>query len=129
MKKIRSTILATGLLASVAVTWASTLWVGSYVSINNATFDSPTNAVAAVNITLPTFAVVVSNNLARTSDVVVYHDVSLDGVNWTNDSTFTFPSTNAGSYPWQPGIVPMTVFGRIRVVDTNQNYIGVISTP
>ena len=129
MKKYISVILAGLLLATVAVTWASTLWVGSYVSVNNTTYDSPTNSIATLNLTLPSFAVVLSNNLARTTDCIVYHDVSLDGVNWTNDSTFTFPATNAGSYNWQPGVVPMTVFGRLRIVDTNQNYLGIISTP
>jgi hypothetical protein len=129
MKKLRSTILASLLLATVAVTWASTLWVGSYTVVNNTTFDSPTNAAASYNYVAPAMTFYLSNNLARTSDINIYGDVSLDGINWTNAWSYSFPQTNAGTYTTNPGTIPMAIFGRIRVVDTNANTLAVSSTP
>jgi hypothetical protein len=111
-------------IASIAVSAAPVLLVGSLQAVNNTTFTSNTN-ILSQNFPTPQQLSVTHGALASTNDVVIRQQVSVDNTNWITFATLTMPSTNSTTEVIQGYTYPLTNYYRVQIVTTNSQNVGV----
>ena len=122
-QQLRLTVLCAILLLAVALN-ASTLWFGTYITVNNTTSYSGTNALATPTLT-PGNVQISDQGLTALPALAVNLQFSLDQTNWLTVAGWTPTATNAGTYPWSPGALTPTIYQRFQIVTTNSVNVNI----
>lgn len=125
MKKYTSTILAILLLASVAVTWASTIVVGTLTTVNNTTAYSTTNTLPGFSPPAENYSIT-NAGLTATTALVINRQISVDGgTTWATVDTWSPAVTNPANVTWSTSPLVTNLLERLAIVTTNSVQLGI----